>query len=95
MGTLSVFFWKKVDFEMDRSQREMRRAANQAFMESLNHLGVSLPISEGESELTIPVEPPKPVLPIDLDDLEAAVADIENYMQTKGKAETASMDEPT
>ena len=86
---------EKVDFEMDQSQRELRRAANQAFMESLNYLGRSLPVSEGESELTIPVEPPKPVLPIDLDDLEAAVADIENYIQTQGRTETASMDEPT
>lgn len=81
---------EKVDFEMNQSQRELRRAANQAFMESLNHLGVSLPVTEGESKLTIPVEPPKPVLPIDLDDLEAAVADIENYMQTRG---AAAMDE--
>jgi hypothetical protein len=83
---------EKVDFEMDQSQREQRRAANQAFMESLNHLGMSLPVSE---ELTVPVEPTKPTLPIDLEDLEAAAADIEKYMQTKGGIEAISTDELT
>lgn len=83
LGQPNHILLKKVDFEMDRSQRELRRAANQAFMESLNHLGMSLPVSEDESELVTPAEPTKPTLPIDLEDLEAAVADIEKYMQTK------------
>ncbi|NJR40410.1 MAG: hypothetical protein HC781_18245 [Leptolyngbyaceae cyanobacterium CSU_1_4] len=82
---------EKVDFEMDQSQRELRRAANQAFMESLNHLGMSLP--SGDTELAIPVEPPKPALPIDLEDLEAAAADIEAYMQIKTGIETVPTNE--
>jgi hypothetical protein len=77
---------EKVGSEMGEDQRELRRAANQAFMESLNHLGVSLQVSEGsfdgESE---PIESlQKTVPPIDLEDLEDAAADIENYMKTLG-----------
>lgn len=78
---------------MEQSQRELRCTADQAFMESLNHLGMSLHASEGESELAIPVESPKPTLPIDLEDLEAAAADIEKYMQTRGRVEAAPTDE--
>jgi hypothetical protein len=87
---------EKVDFEMDQSQRELRRAANQAFMESLNHLGMSLHVPDGKSKLAIPAEPPKPTLPVDLEDLEAAAADIESYMhtiQTQREAEATPTDE--
>jgi hypothetical protein len=79
---------EKVDSEMGQDQRELRRAANQAFMESLNHLGVSLQVSEGsfdgESEPTPITDLQKTVPPIDLEDLEDAAADIENYMKTLG-----------
>jgi hypothetical protein len=99
LGTLSIFFWKKVDFEMDQSQRELRRAANQAFMESLNHLGMKLQVSEDSfdseseppvskpsvSEPSVVVELPQPLSSsIDLEDLEDAAADIEEYMKTLG-----------
>lgn len=69
---------------MDQSQRELRRAANQAFMESLNHLGTSLPVSQSQPDPAIPVEPTHPTAPIDLEDLEAAAADIECYMKKMG-----------
>lgn len=80
---------------MDQHQRELRRAADQAFLESLNHLGMSLQVSEGsfdgESE-PLPIETlQKTVPPIDLGDLEDAAADIENYMKTLG-GETAEQD---
>jgi hypothetical protein len=61
---------------MDHQQRELRRAAAQAFAESLNKL---------EQTLCAPEEKPLPVpeVPLSLLDLEQAVADIEQFMQAK------------
>jgi hypothetical protein len=88
LGILILFFTERVGFAMDQHQRELRRAADQAFLESLNHLGVSLQVSEGsfdgESEPLPIASLQKTVPPIDLEDLEDAAADIENYMKTLG-----------
>jgi predicted metalloenzyme YecM len=90
---------------MDQHQRELRRAADQAFLESLNHLGISLQVSEGsfdgESEPlpTLAVSAKqletlqKTVPPIDLEELEDAAADIENYMKTLGGEEAVEAEE--
>jgi hypothetical protein len=86
---------EKVDSQMGEDQRELRRAANQAFMESLNHLGMSLQVSEGsfdgESEPMAPLNPTIP--PIDLEDLEDAAADIEEYMKTLGGEAAAQLEQ--
>jgi hypothetical protein len=86
---------EKDDSQMGEDQRELRRAANQAFMESLNHLGISLQISEGsfdgESEPTAPLTPTVP--PIDLEELEDAAADIEEYMKTMGGEGSAQLEQ--
>jgi len=61
---------------MDRQQRELRRAAAQAFTESLNKL---------EQTLCTPEEQPSleaEVLSSSID-LEQALADIEQFMQEK------------
>ncbi len=59
---------------MDHQQRELRRAAAQAFAESLNKL---------EQTLCPPDAEPVIAAPISLLDLEQAVADIEQFMQAK------------
>jgi hypothetical protein len=72
---------------MDQSQKELRRAANKAFMESLDHLGMSLQTAETE-----PDEPPPTIPAIDLESLEDAAADIEQYMKTFGGEEAARLE---
>jgi protein-tyrosine phosphatase len=57
---------------MDHQQQELRRAAAQAFAESLNKL---------EQTLCIPEDEPTP--PSYLLDLEQAVADIEQFIQSQ------------
>jgi hypothetical protein len=91
LGTLRLFCWKEVDFEMDHhSQKELRHAANKAFMESLDHLGMSLqPV---EPELSHPPIIPPTIPPIDLEDLEAAAEDIAEYMKTLGGEEAARLE---
>lgn len=77
---------------MDLNQRELRSAAEQAFLDSLNQLQETLKTEEAK-----PQKPPAPMalnarspqrLPrkaapaFSLDDLEQAVADIEEYINT-------------
>ncbi|MBW4442554.1 MAG: hypothetical protein KME10_15240 [Plectolyngbya sp. WJT66-NPBG17] len=60
---------------MDYQQRELRRAAAQAFAESLNKL---------EQTLCAPEEKPTPEAPTSFSiELEQALADIEQFMQEK------------
>lgn len=77
---------------MDQNQRELRQAAAQAFMESLNQLGKNLQPSEADKQAKTPPNAnpakPQPTQPnplpdnsIDLQALEAAAADIEQFMQ--------------
>ncbi len=70
---------------MDNHQRSLRRAANQAFIESLEQLAVTL--QQEEQQLKSLDEPQSPDVttsapPIDLQMLEEAAADIEQFMQT-------------
>jgi hypothetical protein len=83
---------ERVDFEMDQSQKELRRAANKAFMESLDHLGMRLKSAEEEAEVAPLQQPPKPLPSIDLESLEDAAADIEQYMKTFGGEEAARLE---
>jgi hypothetical protein len=71
---------------MDHHQQELRRAATEAFFESLDQLQETL----GVDGLPIPTSPkkePPPVEPdcpeISLASLEQAVADIEQFMQAQ------------
>ena len=68
---------------MDHQQRELRRAAAQAFAESLNKLEQTLCASETEPSLT----PEAPIAPTAERgasiDIEQALADIERFMQEK------------
>jgi histidinol dehydrogenase len=65
---------------MDQQQRDLRRAAAKAFMESLNKLQETL----SEAELAPPEQEtiiPDAISPDMLEQLEQAVADIERFMQ--------------
>ncbi len=70
---------------MDHHQREMRRAAARAFMESLDHLQQTFhQPAEGQSApgtRSIPDKPvpPKPTASSDLQAFEQAAADIEDF----------------
>ncbi|MBD2461841.1 hypothetical protein H6G89_12360 [Oscillatoria sp. FACHB-1407] len=75
---------------MNQSQQELRRAAAKAFMESLDQLGMSLSSPEEEvSEAkpapashakTAPQKPPASAS-LTVEELEDAVADIEQFIQ--------------
>jgi hypothetical protein len=80
---------ERVDLGMDQTQKELRRAANKAFMESLDHLGMSL--QSGEPDGVQPV--PQSIPAIDLETLEDAAADIEQYMKTCGGEEAARLEQ--
>ncbi|MBI4784974.1 MAG: hypothetical protein HY785_27265 [Oscillatoriophycideae cyanobacterium NC_groundwater_1537_Pr4_S-0.65um_50_18] len=76
---------------MDQHQQELRRIANQAFMQSLGQLKESLNLSEtGDLSETekLPDQKPSdkaahsPQPSLDLEALEAAAADIEQAMQS-------------
>ncbi|MGV0025065.1 hypothetical protein [Phormidesmis priestleyi] len=71
---------------MDSHQQQLRRAATEAFFESLDKLQETL----GVDGKPIPVSPPKAAPPppesgsqISLASLEQAVADIEQFMRTR------------
>lgn len=72
---------------MNQRQQELRRAAAEAFAQSLDHLSKTL----GEQAETAPepVAPkpaqPKPKTTFDLADLEEAAADIERFMEARQK----------
>jgi hypothetical protein len=78
---------------MDLHQRELRRAAAEAFIESLDKLQETLCSAENQPNPPAPEaiaqppakapEPSKPPIEINLDTLEQAVADIEQFMQAK------------
>lgn len=74
---------------MDQHQRDLRSAATRAFMESLSQLQETLQTAEDQ-----PVTPAPPVEPapasrleadpgFDLDNLEQAIADIEEFIQAR------------
>lgn len=77
---------------MNESQRELKRAAAQAFLESLEQLGKSLGNAEAEpsqepnrairSRMTRRSE--TTLADVDMKMWEAAAADIDRFMQTKG-----------
>ena len=69
---------------MDQEQRELRRAAAQAFIESLDKLQETLCASEANNEV---VAAPQGQLV----DFEKAVEDIEQFMEAK-QEETSSSD---
>ncbi|NDJ16640.1 hypothetical protein [Myxacorys almedinensis] len=64
-------------------QRELRRAAAKAFMESLDKLQETLSESETKTEAQ-PMT--APAMPKQLEEFEQAVADIEQFMQSKGES---------
>lgn len=67
-------------------QRELRRAAAKAFMESLDKLQETLSAPEAETVKSQPVTA-APAMPDDqLEEFEQAVADIERFMQSKGES---------
>ncbi len=75
---------------MDLQQQDVRRAAAKAFIESLNKLQETLCSEAGQAAIPEPkpVEkvadsPSHPPIEINLDTLEQAVADIEQFMQAK------------
>lgn len=69
--------------DMDEHQRSLRRAANQAFMESLDQLAVSLRQESKPAQKVDQQQPDGAVAPpINLRALEEAAADIEQFMQT-------------
>jgi small-conductance mechanosensitive channel len=81
---------------MNQSQQELRRAASQAFIESLEQLSQRLESPDGElsediseSSIAPPLNhPPQPPVPeedaqFDLKALEEAVEDIEQFMQSQ------------
>jgi hypothetical protein len=92
LGHSKPVLLERVDFEMDQSQQELRHAANKAFMESLDHLGMRLQPSDGEPAVSAKSAPPKSLPPIDLESLEAAAEDIAEYMKTLGGEESAQID---
>jgi hypothetical protein len=71
---------------MNQSQRELRRAAAEAFLESLDHLGKSLNCPETVPTADPPAKLKKPV-DCSIKDAEKvwedAAADIEEFMQTR------------
>ncbi len=74
---------------MDQQQRELRRAAAKAFMDSLDKLQATLSDSEEAAEVEAVVEA-DPSLSTELnpemmDRWEQAVADIERFMQEKNE----------
>ncbi len=74
---------------MDQHQRDLRSAATRAFMESLSQLQETLQTAEEQAEpATASPEPTEPNqsetdISFDLDNLEQAIADIEEFIQAK------------
>lgn len=63
-------------------QQELRRAAAKAFMESLDKLQETLSESEAKTKAQPTAAPAMP----ELEEFEQAVADIEQFMQSKGES---------
>ncbi len=72
---------------MNQRQQELRRAAAEAFAQSLDHLSKTLNEQpETPPEPTVPKPaPPRAKKAFDLADLEAAAADIEQFMESRQK----------
>ncbi len=74
---------------MDQSQRELRQAAAEAFMESLDQLQETLQSSPEPPAIVAPVNPEQPrktsSSQFDLDTFEQAVADIEEFIEQQQK----------
>lgn len=74
---------------MDQHQRDLRSAATRAFMESLSQLQETLQTAEDQPVPPAPQAQPVPVSPaeadpgFDLDNLEQAIADIEEFIQAR------------
>lgn len=80
---------------MDAYQQDLRRAADQAFIESLNQLEEMLLNDDATSVLDSPLEErytepsnPEPLSHLDLAAFEEAVADIEAFMQQRSPKTT-------
>lgn len=78
---------------MDHDQQELRNAANKAFMDSLEELEKTLgcdrpppapPVRSQQKKASPPPLPP----PINLEALEAAAADIEQYMNAQHRPQS-------
>ncbi|GAB4385348.1 MAG: hypothetical protein Kow00121_50180 [Elainellaceae cyanobacterium] len=68
---------------MEEHQQELRQAAAKAFMDSLEELGRSLqPCQEAPKAQPPAAKPPCPA-PIQVEELEEASADIEQFMQSR------------
>ncbi|MBW4420062.1 MAG: hypothetical protein KME13_12645 [Myxacorys californica WJT36-NPBG1] len=63
-------------------QQELRRAAAKAFMESLDKLQETLSESEAKTKAQATAAPARP----ELEEFEQAVADIEQFMQSRGES---------
>jgi hypothetical protein len=77
---------------MDQQQQDLRRAATEAFMESLQQLQTTLQIAEDESmaeskaptvEQAMPSQPEGLPQDLDLSSFEQAAADIEQFIAAK------------
>jgi hypothetical protein len=77
---------------MDQHQHEQRQTAAKAFIDSLEQLGMSLHLDDKQAEASTSASPslnrPAPsqevdCSPIDVELLEAAAADIEQFIQAK------------
>jgi hypothetical protein len=75
---------------MESNQRELRRAASRAFIESLDKLHEALaieatppPQKRSNGHASEPIRPQPKVGSFDLDTLEQAVEDIEQFMQSR------------
>ncbi|NJN88771.1 MAG: hypothetical protein HC881_23925 [Leptolyngbyaceae cyanobacterium SL_7_1] len=73
---------------MDHNQQELRRVAEQAFLESLDQLSASIqpsevPVVVPSSSNAAPTEPTAPFCNISLDAWEEAAADIEAFMKAR------------
>lgn len=84
---------------MNQSQQELRRAASKAFMESLDQLGMSLnsEAEEASEAKTAPVPEPQASVKktpaaqaMSVEELEDAVADIEQFIQEMQKQNSES-----
>jgi hypothetical protein len=71
---------------MDQNQRELRRAAAQSFLQALGQLEETLQPSEAALEGDRAADSQRSLLPpssLNVEALEAAAADIEEFIQTR------------
>lgn len=74
---------------MDQSQRELRRAAAKAFMESLDQLGKSLTTNANPTELaSSPAHSQEPPPGLSIQALEDAANDIEQFVGLSSEPST-------